>query len=324
MLMFPLSRKQAIAAKKMQELQPLMKELQEKYKDDKERATKETFALYKKHGVNPVSGCLPALIQLPIFVGLWQALNNSVHLRHASFLYIRDLAAPDMLFRFPTELPFVGEYFNLLPFLVVALMLVQTKLFSPPATTPEAEAQQKMMKYMMIFMAFMFYKVPSGLGIYFITSSLWQISERLLLPKLTKTDLRTAAAPDEGKDPPAGDGRGGPDGGGGGRGGPDGDAKPGKPGGWLAQRLERLLDEAAKEKTIRNNGKEQDRNRDKGRPRARPGRRGNAQGAPGGGLPLNAPPRRPDGKALEGIPEALLGDDATGRKERGKGNEKGQ
>ena len=72
-LMFPLGRKQALAAKKMQELQPHLKELQEKYKDDKERLTKETFALYKKHGVNPVGGCLPALIQLPIFVGLWQA-----------------------------------------------------------------------------------------------------------------------------------------------------------------------------------------------------------------------------------------------------------
>ena len=69
----------------------------------------------------------------------------------------------------------------MLPFLVVGLMLVQTKLFAPPATTPEAEMQQKMMKYMMIFMGFMFYKVPSGLGLYFITSSLWAIGERLLL-----------------------------------------------------------------------------------------------------------------------------------------------
>ena len=106
-------------------------------------------------------------------------------MRHAPFLWINNLAAPDMLFRFPFELPFLGHWFNLLPILVVALMLVQTKLFSPPATTPEAEMQQKMMKYMMVFMAVMFYKVPSGLGIYFITSSLWSIGERLLLPKVT-------------------------------------------------------------------------------------------------------------------------------------------
>ena len=170
-------------------LQPHLKELQEKYKDDKERLTKETFALYKKHGVNPVGGCLPALIQLPIFVGLWQALNTSFPLRHATFLWIRDLAAPDMLFHVPFEIPIVtsylGNWFNVLPFVVVGLMLVQTKLFSPPATTPEAEMQQKMMKFMMIFMGLMFYKVPSGLGLYFITSSLWAIGERLLLPKIT-------------------------------------------------------------------------------------------------------------------------------------------
>ncbi len=184
-MMFPIGRKQALAAQRMQELQPLLKQIQEKYKEDKEKQTKETFALYKKHGVNPVAGCLPALIQIPIFMGLWQALNTSVPLRHATFLWIHDLAAPDMLFRFPFEVPFLGPWLNLLPFVVVALMLIQTKLFSPPATTPEAEAQQKMMKYMMVFMGVMFYKVPSGLGLYFITSSLWAIGERLLLPKVT-------------------------------------------------------------------------------------------------------------------------------------------
>jgi YidC/Oxa1 family membrane protein insertase len=187
MLMFPLGRKQAMAAKKMQELQPLLKEIQEKSKNDREKQGRETMALYKKHGVNPLGGCLPALIQLPIFVGLWQALNTSVNLRQATFLYIQDLAAPDMLFKFPygIEVPWLGRYFNLLPFLVVTLMLVQTKLFSPPATTPEAETQQKMMKYMMIFIGYMFYTVPSGLCLYIISSSLWGIAEKKLLPKAT-------------------------------------------------------------------------------------------------------------------------------------------
>ncbi len=190
LMMFPLGRKQALMAQRSQELQPYLKQIQEKYKDDKEKQTKETFALYKKHGVNPVSGCIPALIQLPIFVGLWQALNTSVALRHASFLWINDLAAPDMLFRFPVEIMFLGHWFNLLPIVVVALMLFQTKLFSPPPTTPEAEMQQKTMKYMMVFMAFMFYKVPSGLGIYFITSSLWSIGERCFYPRSLMSPLR--------------------------------------------------------------------------------------------------------------------------------------
>jgi YidC/Oxa1 family membrane protein insertase len=274
MMMFPLGRKQAIAAKKMQDLQPYMKEIQEKYKDDREQLAKEQLALYKRHGVNPVGGCLPALIQLPIFVGLWQALNTSVHLRHASFLWIQNLAAPDMLFRFPWELPFLGQYFNLLPFLVVALMLVQTKLFSPPPTTPEAEMQQKMMKYMMVFMAFMFYKVPSGLGIYFITSSLWQISERLLLPKVTSKPALAL-----GEDGDVGPQKGG---GGGGKGGPGGggNGAPPKPPGKWSQFLEKVLDEAKKDPTYRKvmgepeePDKGKDRDRDRGRPRARPGRR---------------------------------------------------
>ena len=291
--MFPLSRKQAISAKKMQDLQPLMKEIQAKYAEDKEQQTKETWALYKRHGVNPISGCLPALIQLPIFVGLWQALNNSVSLRNATFLYIENLAAPDMLFRFPFDIPIVnsylGQYFNLLPFVVVSLMLVQTKLFSPPATTPEQEMQQNVMKYMMVFMAFMFYKVPSGLGIYFITSSTWQICERLLLPKITASQAASALALESA---------------GGDKGSDSGDMNVEKPKGRFAQFWEKVLDEAQKNPTYRNLAEEKDRNNgganggtsggrerdrdkdrdrngrgsgsgpDRGKPRTRPGRGG--------------------------------------------------
>ncbi|HZW33097.1 MAG TPA: membrane protein insertase YidC [Isosphaeraceae bacterium] len=281
-LMFPIGRKQALAAQKMQELQPHLKELQEKYKDDKEQLTKETFALYKRHGANPLSGCLPALIQIPIFVGLWQALNTSFPLRHASFLWIRDLAAPDMMFRFPFEVPFLGHWFNLLPFVVIGLMLVQTKLFSPPATNPEQEMQQKMMKYMMIFMGVMFYKVPSGLGIYFITSSLWAIGERLLLPKvahahaLAGPDLADGELGGE-KGPGRREGKGaallaapGP------RGGNGAPAPRAKPPGRFAQFWERVLEEARKDPTYRKvlderDGK--DREKEKGDPRARPRRR---------------------------------------------------
>jgi YidC/Oxa1 family membrane protein insertase len=276
-LMFPLGRKQALAAQKMQELQPHLKSIQEKHKDDKEKLTQETFALYKKHGVNPVSGCLPALVQLPIFVGLWQALNSSVALRHAPFLWIRDLAAPDMLFRFPLDVPFLGKWFNLLPFVVVALMLVQTKLFSPPATTPEAEMQQKTMKYMMIFMGVMFYKVPSGLGLYFITSSLWAVGERLLLPKVThaRPAVQPASAGAAG-DGPRGAARGGlnGDGAGGAKGTSEADGSKVKLPGKLSQFWERLLDEARKDSTYRKMVEDrEEKGRDKGKPRAKPRKR---------------------------------------------------
>ncbi len=256
LIMFPIGRKQAMMAKKMQDLQPQLVEVKERFKDDKEAIARETMAVYKRNKVNPAAGCLPALIQMPIFVGLWQCLNNSVELRQTSFLWIRDLAAPDMLFRFPLEVPLLGWFFNVLPFVVVSLMLIQTKLFSPPPTTPEAEAQQKMMKYMMIFMAFMFYKVPSGLGLYFITSSLWQISERLLLPKIIKTPPASAT---EVEVLPAG--KGAPNGLPRGSQGKAGTTAAPSAQGWLGKRLEKLLEEAEKQKTIRNGDRPGDRTR---------------------------------------------------------------
>jgi len=225
--------------------------------------------------VNPVGGCLPALIQLPIFVGLWQALNTSFPLRHATFLWIRDLSAPDMLFHFPFEIPilgyYLGDWFNVLPFVVVALMLVQTKLFAPPATTPEAVSQQKMMKYMMIFMGVMFYKVPSGLGLYFITSSTWAICERLLLPKLTHAQL--AGGPGSGPD--VGDEK-GPGPRGGGKGGPGGNGAPAKAPGRIAQFWDRVLEEARKDSTYRKiteGREEKEKGRDPDRPRPKPRKR---------------------------------------------------
>jgi len=287
LMLFPLGRKQALMAQRMQSIQPYMKEVQEKYKDDKEKLTRETFALYKKHKVNPVGGCLPALVQLPIFVGLWQALNTFVGLRQAPFLWINDLAAPDMLFRFPVDVIFLGHWFNLLPILVVSLMLVQTKLFSPPPTTPEAEMQQKTMKYMMVVMAVMFYKVPSGLGLYFITSSLWSIGERLLLPKIVHETPPEAEAREGGPDGGNGNGNGN------GRRGPSGPPAPTKPEGGLAKFWNRVLEEAKKDPTYRkmidekdggrdreNEGKGKggrstpEERRDRGKPRApRPGRK---------------------------------------------------
>jgi YidC/Oxa1 family membrane protein insertase len=192
-----------------------------------------------------------------------------------------------MLFRIPFEIPFVtyylGHWFNVLPFAVVGLMLVQTKLFSPPATTPEAEMQQKMMKGMMVFMAFMFYKVPSGLGIYFITSSAWAICERLLLPKVTHTHAQPqlATEPATGGKPSTSKTGGvvtvgskpGPTATG-------GNGASEKPPGKIKQYLEKLLEEAQKDATYRKMVEDREsRNRDgksakdKGKPRSRPGRR---------------------------------------------------
>ncbi|MDB5385088.1 MAG: 60 kDa inner rane insertion protein [Planctomycetaceae bacterium] len=181
--MFPLSRKQAVMAAKMQELQPELTALKEKYKATPEKFASAQMELFSRHKCNPLSGCLWALVQLPIFFGLYQAFTISVEMRGAPFLWVNNLAAPDALFDFPGNVPMLGPSFNLLPILTVCLFLVQQKYMMPPATTPEQEMQHKMFFYMTIGMGLMFYSVPAGMCVYFIASSLWGLAERKLLPK---------------------------------------------------------------------------------------------------------------------------------------------
>jgi YidC/Oxa1 family membrane protein insertase len=196
--MFPLSRKQALSAQKMQELQPEIKKLSEKYKNNPEGRMKAQQELFKKHKYNPAGGCLIVFLQLPIFVGLYNSLRVDVELRQApliseSLRWCSNLAAPDMLFNWTGFMPeFVsqghgffgmGPYFNLLPILTVVLFLWQQKMFMPPPADEQAAMQQNMMQFMMIFMGLMFFKVASGLCIYFIASSLWSLAERKYLPK---------------------------------------------------------------------------------------------------------------------------------------------
>lgn len=183
-MMFPISRKQAASSKKMKDLQPQLTALREKYKDDKQKLAQAQMELYREADFNPFAGCLPVFLQLPIFISLYQALNNWVDLRMASFLWIDNLAAPDALFEMPFSLPFLGSDFNLLPMITVVLFYAQQKMFMPPPTTDEMAMQQKMMNFMMIFMGFLFYRVPAGLCVYFIASSAWGMSERKLLEYL--------------------------------------------------------------------------------------------------------------------------------------------
>jgi YidC/Oxa1 family membrane protein insertase len=195
--MFPISRRQAISSQKMQALQPEMKVINEKYKNDAEKKTRATQELWRKHGVNPASGCLPVFIQIPIFMGLYRALATDVALREAPLFssairWCSNLAAPDMFWNWSNVLPrffsspegWLGPYLNIFPLVTIGLFLWQQKLFMPPAVDEQQKMQQQVMNYMMWFMALMFFKVPSGLCLYFIASSLWGIAERLLwLPK---------------------------------------------------------------------------------------------------------------------------------------------
>jgi YidC/Oxa1 family membrane protein insertase len=193
--MFPVSRKQALTTMKMQTLAPELKKIQEKYKNDRQALGMAQMELYRKHGINPLGSCWLLLLQMPIFLGLYYALQESIDFRLSPFLWIKNLAAPDMLIPWGSSIPwisrpedygsflFLGPYFNLLPVLAVALMIVQQAYLMPPPADEQQEMQQKMMKYMMVFFGFMFYKVAAGLCIYFIASSLWGFAERKLLPK---------------------------------------------------------------------------------------------------------------------------------------------
>ncbi|MGI9177033.1 MAG: YidC/Oxa1 family insertase periplasmic-domain containing protein, partial [Pirellulales bacterium] len=194
--MFPVSRKQALSSQKMQELQPEMKAINEKYQDDPEKKTKATQELWRKHNYNPMGGCLLVFIQVPIFMGLYRSLATDVELRQAPLFssairWCSNLAAPDMLWDWSKVLPpfltapegWLGPFLNLFPLVTIGLFLWQQKLFMPPAVDEQQKVQQQVMNYMMWFMALMFFKVPCGLCLYFIASSLWGIAERLWLPK---------------------------------------------------------------------------------------------------------------------------------------------
>jgi YidC/Oxa1 family membrane protein insertase len=181
--LFPISRKQAISAARMKELQPQLAALKAKYGDDREKFARAQMELWRKNKINPLAGCLPLFLQLPIFIGLYTALNSAVDLRLQSFLWIENLAAPDALFRLPFEIPLfgLGRDVSILPLITVALFLVQQKMFMPPAQDEQQALQYKMMNIMTGVMGFMFWHQPAGLCIYFIASSLWSIAERKLL-----------------------------------------------------------------------------------------------------------------------------------------------
>ena len=166
----PLSRKSQTSMARMQKLQPQVKEVRDKYKNDKQRQQQEMMKLYKEYGVNPLGGCLPMLLQLPIFIGLFNALRKSIELRHARFIpwWIEDLAQPDALW---------GP-FNLLPILSVVIMFIQQRM-TPKSPDPQQQQTQKIMGYMMpAFLGFIFYNMPSGLNLYFIASMLIGVLEQ--------------------------------------------------------------------------------------------------------------------------------------------------
>lgn len=189
-IFWPVTHKSTESMKRMQKIQPLVTEIREKYKDKPQKMNKEVMALYKEHKVNPMMGCLPMLIQIPVFFALFTVLRSAVELRFAEFLWIKDLSEPERLIEFGFAIPLIGwDSLNILPLTMTATMIWQQKL-TPAAGDPQ---QQKMMMiFMPIMMLFFLYNMASALMLYWTVSQCLSIAQMLMQKR--KTAREEAAA----------------------------------------------------------------------------------------------------------------------------------
>jgi YidC/Oxa1 family membrane protein insertase len=181
-LFWPLTHKSYKSMKEMQKLQPLMAKLREKHKGDKQQMNKELMALYKTYKVNPMGGCLPMVIQIPVFFALFRILGNSIELRHAPFLWwINDLSAPDRLFNFTFQIPFMSPPYGIpvLTLMMGASMFIQQKM----TPTPGDPTQAKMMMFLPVIFTAMFINFPSGLVLYWLINNILSIGQQYRIKK---------------------------------------------------------------------------------------------------------------------------------------------
>jgi YidC/Oxa1 family membrane protein insertase len=180
-IFWPVTHKSTESMKKMQALQPEINALREKYKDKPQKLQQEMMALYKAHKYNPLSGCLPTVVQIPVFIALFMVLRSAVELRFARFLWIRDLSEPEGLLAGLLPIPI-----NILPVFMAATMAWQQKL----TPSPGDPAQQKMMLWIMpIMMLVLFYSMPSALLLY------WSANQCMMIVQLMWHRKRTATSP---------------------------------------------------------------------------------------------------------------------------------
>lgn len=195
-LLFGLTRKSYESTSKMQQMGPKITELKEKYKDKPQEMNAAMATLYKTEGINPMMGCLPMLIQLPILIAVYAFINNSYELRGAPFiLWMTDLSAPDDLVPFANPLPLLNwTSFNLLPFLYIITQLISTIIMQPKTVKVEGKKQFNAQNFQMKFMQyglpliffFLLYDAPSGLFVYWITMNIITVIQQLLYNKFYK------------------------------------------------------------------------------------------------------------------------------------------
>jgi YidC/Oxa1 family membrane protein insertase len=184
---WPLTRASMRSMKRMQELQPQIKAMQAKYKDDAQKLQQKTWEFYKKNKVNPLGGCLPMVLQIPIFFGFAFMLRSAIELRGSHFLWIGDLSQPDTIF----TLPLLGHNFPINPMPIVMGLSQFWQASITPVSPGMDPAQQKLMRYLPLMMVYFFYSYSSGLALYWTLSNLMTILQN----RLTKTQPVTAGAP---------------------------------------------------------------------------------------------------------------------------------
>ncbi len=176
-LFWPLTRKSYQSMKEMRKLQPMMAKIREKYKNNKQEMQKQLMNLYKTYKINPMGGCLPMVVQIPVFFAFYRILPSSIELRHAPFvLWINDLSAPERLFSFSFKIPFMAPPYGIpvLTLLMGASMFLQQKM----TPSPGDPAQAKMMMMLPIVFTFLFINFPSGLVLYWLTNNLLSIAQQ--------------------------------------------------------------------------------------------------------------------------------------------------
>jgi YidC/Oxa1 family membrane protein insertase len=166
----------------MQAIQPKMNSLKERYKDNAEKLHKETMELFKRNRVNPMAGCLPMLVQMPVLIAMYHLLSEAVELQGAPFVgWMHDLSQPDRLFMLPFTIPFLGwDAFNLLPLFMIASQYGFQKIMPQPSTSPD---QAMMFKFMPVMFGFISYNMPSGLVLYWSLQNLLSIGHHMLVSR---------------------------------------------------------------------------------------------------------------------------------------------
>ena len=179
---YPLSMASTKSMKKMSALQPVLKELQEKYKSDPAKLQSELGRIYKEAGVNPIGGCLPVVLQMPLLFAMFYVFRSSIQLRQHGFLWAKDLSVPDSIFDFGFAIPMYGSHIAVFPILMAVTVYLQQKI----TPTTQSNEQMKVMMYLFPAMMLLFFNnMPAGLGLYYLMFNIFSVAQQFYINKTT-------------------------------------------------------------------------------------------------------------------------------------------